>query len=146
MSAVLLWFVAFAVLLIFEVLTTGLVCVFFSFGALGACVLAWFGCDIVAQVASFSVLSVASMLLFRRHMRHIFAGRSGVGQDGSTPLLHAQGVVTKPTAAQVPGEVSVGGSFWRALSEEPLPEHTPVRVIGTDANNPLVLRVEKINA
>ena len=145
MNMVVVWFAIFVALLVFEVMTMGLVCVFFSFGALGASLLALVGVGVPVQLLCFAVLSVASLLLLRRHAQSIFAGRSGKGAESAMPVLNAQGTVVKATAPHVPGEVSVGGSFWRAVSQEPLAEGTPVRVVGVDDNNALLLHVERIS-
>ena len=39
------------------------------------------------------------------------------------------------------GEVSIDGSFWRAVAETEIHEGRPVRVLGTQPGDALMLRV-----
>ena len=79
-----------------------------------------------------------------------FAGMSDIAGGGlryaasvGLPNLHAgkMGTVTRPIPVNGVGEISVGGSFWRAVSPEAQPEGAQVRVLGHIPDDELTLEV-----
>ena len=74
------------------------------------------------------------------------AGVTAISSDAASvglPNLHAgkMGTVTRPIPANGVGEISVGGSFWRAVSPEAQPEGAQVRVLGHIPDDELTLEV-----
>ena len=143
----LLWFLAGVVFALLELAYPALVVIFFAFGAFGAAVFSALGLSLQVTIGVFIVLSVLSLIGLRRHLKTIFSGRARRAPEGTAhPMTGQRGVVTRPIRPGETGEVSVGGSFWRAVADTDLPEGAPVRVLGTLDGNDLTLRVQAEDA
>jgi membrane-bound serine protease (ClpP class) len=62
------------------------------------------------------------------------------GEEG---MIGDHGVSLTSLQPGIPGRVTTHGEIWRAVSDEPIPEGTPVRVVGVDG---LTLSVRKESA
>ena len=108
-----LWLVLGVGLVVTEVLSLTLVLGMFGVGALAASALAFAGAPLAAQVAAFSVASVAMLLLVRPPLRRALdKGGPGDRQDsralsGSTARVVAQ-------VSEHAGQVRLNGELWRA--------------------------------
>jgi membrane protein implicated in regulation of membrane protease activity len=104
---------------------------FVSAGAVAAAAAAYLGFGIAAQIATFVVVMVVSLVGLRSRLVGVLGGR-GV-PSRTDPLIGRQGVVThdidRTTGA---GRVNVGGEDWAARSAEPIASGTMVRVVGAD--------------
>ncbi len=144
MSLTIIWIIAWALLLILEIFSPTFFLLFFSVGAICAALISWLGFDILWQLATFSIVSVLSLIVLRSKFKTIFKGR----QDGKNldqhPLLGQQGTVTKAIAANIVGEISVGGSFWKAIANENIEENVLVKVLGSLEEDALILKVERV--
>ena len=79
-------------------------------------------------------------------MRAVFGGRAHRvddqgGHAPTHPLTNRVGTVSKTLRPGEVGEVSIDGSFWRAVAETEIHEGRPVRVLGTQPGDALMLRV-----
>ena len=76
MTAALLWMLVGIVLIITELLVTGIVAVFFGIAAIITGLLLQFGLieALAMQYASFGIISVATLVLARKRMTHWFRG------------------------------------------------------------------------
>ncbi len=144
MNLTIVWILAWLVLLILEIFSPAFFCLFFSFGALCAALTSWLGFDILWQLGVFSASSIVFLLLLRSKLKTTFTGKKENKNIETHPLLGEQGKVSIKIEPNVIGEVSVGGSFWKAVSGELLEENTLVKVIGTLEENALVLKVERV--
>ncbi len=139
----LMWFLAGTVFVLLELAFPALVVIFFALGAFGAALAAALGVAFKTTLLLFILLSLASLVLLRRRLGTVFGGRSRQAAEVEThPMTGSRGKVTRALGPDAPGEVSVGGSFWRAVADEPLEAGRSVRVLGTASANELVLRVE----
>lgn len=144
MSITLWWVVAMLALLAAEALVPGFILFFFGIGAAVTALVSLFIDNWLVLAPVFLCSSLASLLLFRTTMVHVFRGDENMarGNSAATPFYVGKtATVTQPTGPDRRGEVSLNGSFWRALSDAPLPEGTVVVVLGTEANDSLTLRV-----
>ena len=113
---------------------------------LAAGVTALFVDDLAIEVVVFGASSVVFLLSLRRLFVRSFRGKTQVSSDAASvglPNLHAgkMGTVTRPIPVNGVGEISVGGSFWRAVSPEAQPEGAQVRVLGHIPDDELTLEV-----
>jgi membrane-bound serine protease (ClpP class) len=62
-------------------------------------------------------------------MRLVLRSRSWKNQTGREELINAQGIVVTPLADGAEGMIRIHGELWRAISNQPVPEGKPVRVL-----------------
>lgn len=141
-----IWFVVGMVLFVVELLSPFFIMFFFGLGAWAAGAAALLTDDLAVPVLVFGVASVVFLLTLRRILVRTFRGRTKFSSDKAAeglPSLHA-GKTATVTRAIVPGgvgEISVGGSFWRAVASVTVPEGEQVRVMGHVPDDELTLEV-----
>lgn len=153
MSPTLIWFCVAVAFVLVEIFSLAFVALFFAIGALGAAAVSALDGSAQAAAMTFVCISVASLFLLRRLLKRTFSGSWRKAQDqsgqaaqaaGVSPgftLQGADGLVTRAINPPQPGEVSVAGSFWRAIADQPIAEGTAVEVAGHDSGNELLLLV-----
>ncbi len=145
MNPSLLWFLLGIVFLLAELATPTTVLLFFGVGAWAAAAAALLGLTTGWQLAAFMVVSLLTLIFLRRHLRAVFGGRShkAVPENSQQahPLSGRQGTVSKTLHPGQVGEVSIDGSFWRAVAQSESPQGRPVRVLGALPADALILRV-----
>jgi len=62
-------------------------------------------------------------------MRLVLRSRSWKNQTGREEMINAQGIVVTALADGAEGMIRVHGELWRAISNQPVPEGKPVRVL-----------------
>lgn len=145
MGMTLIWFFIGIGFLLVELAFPALVVMFFGLGAWAAAIPAALGGTLKLQLAVFIGVSLASLLLLRRYAKSVFGGRARTARAGAPhPLAGQQGVASKDLHPGEVGEVSIGGSFWRAVADVHLSEGAAVRVLGTLPDDELVLHVEPL--
>ena len=90
----------------------------------------------VAATLPFAALTVLLMRLVLR-------SRKWKSTTGREELIGAQGIVVSSMASGAEGMIRIHGELWRAISQEPLPEGKPVRVLKMEG---LKLYVEPVEA
>jgi membrane-bound serine protease (ClpP class) len=88
----------------------------------------------LAVTVPFAVLTVFLMRLVLR-------SRSWKNQTGREEMIGAQGTVVTPLPGGAEGMIRIHGELWRAISNQPVPEGKPVRVVRMDG---LKLYVEPV--
>jgi membrane-bound serine protease (ClpP class) len=73
--------------------------------------------------------------------RLVLRSRSWKNQTGREEMIGAQGTVVTPLPGGAEGMIRVHGELWRAISNQPVPEGKPVRVVKMDG---LKLYVEPV--
>jgi membrane protein implicated in regulation of membrane protease activity len=126
------WVLAGLALLAVEVLTPGgFFVLFFGLGALvvGLLVAVGIGGPPWAQWLMFSVLSVVSLLLFRRRLIDFFRAGEGRGVGVET-LIGDAGVLLEDVAPGAIGKAELRGTVWtvRGAEDRPLKRGQRVRV------------------
>ena len=74
-------------------------------------------------------------------MRLVLRSRAWKPQTGPEEMVGAQGTVVTPLPGGAEGMIRVHGELWRAISDQPVPEGKPVRVVKIDG---LKLYVEPV--
>ena len=155
MSPVLIWFVIGIGCFVMELLTPHFVLMFFGLGALASALISLVAHNTVVELIVFSVVSLASLLLLRSRLLGGLWGRARSatapdahpgGQPGQSGQIGRTGTVSRDILPGGEGEVALGGSYWRAVSDEALTEGSAIRVTGHAPNNEILLRVERLPA
>ncbi|MDD2557791.1 MAG: NfeD family protein [Desulfuromonadaceae bacterium] len=138
----LLWLLAAGVFVVVELLTPGFIVIFFGIGALVVSILLLiFNFGLTAQVWSFLLISVASLVILRKTLVGLFQGREEVDQLDDTPTGTA--LVVKEIKPGIDGRVSFRGSFWPAQAEQHFNVDDTVLVVGYAAGIKTILKVVK---
>ncbi len=139
------WLVAAIVLLVLEVMTPGLVFVFFGLAALVMAAVAalWPSMPGAWQTVLFAALSVLFVLALRRTFKRVFTGKkSAVSDNGlSDDFVGHRAVVTEALDGLAPGRVSFNGTSWSAIADEPVAAGTVVDIV---AKENLTLTVRRV--
>lgn len=141
-----IWLYIGAGLMFAELLTPGFVMFFFGLSAttVGAFVLLLpetFHLSLMWQLALFSFFSILYLVTLRRYVKAVFFGDNGKRQSLPDEFAGRTGEVVAAIAPGVPGRVTVGDAEWDAISAEPIPAGTPVKVL---SRKNLTLTVEAV--
>ena len=141
-----IWFILGMILFALELASPLFVMFFFGLGAWAAGLTALFVDDIAIEVFVFGASSVVFLVLLRRVLVRTFRGKTQLSSDKMSeglPSLHAGklAAVTRPIPHGGVGEIAVGGSYWRAVSAQPVAEGARVRVLGHVPDDELTLEV-----
>jgi membrane protein implicated in regulation of membrane protease activity len=142
MMTAIYWLYAGIVLIILEVMTPGLVSIFFGLSALVVALITWLvpGLTQLTQWLMFSAFSVLFIALLRKTLKQTFSGTSEVTEDMFDSFSGKRAVVTESITPIKDGRVEFNGSGWMAEAEEALDIGTPVRI---KCKKNLTLFVEK---
>ncbi len=141
----LLWFTIGTVLILLELFTPTFILMFFGIGAWGAAVVAHLYPGTTQELITFVALTLLSLFLLRSKMKNIFQGfQSGQQKNPVTQNFEYLGKTVRVTKAIAPhqeGEVSVGGSYWRATSSVTLAQESLAVIESQDSQDKLLLVV-----
>lgn len=150
MSSAVIWFCVAIAFFVGEALTLAFIMLFLGIGALAAAAYSLFDDNLVWSLLLFSGMSVASLFLLRGRLLRRLKGRSHSSSDNAqnpsgAPEQPSQigriGTVAREITSDKEGQIALGGSFWRAVSHEVLPEGTSVQVVGAHPENEILLLV-----
>jgi len=136
-----IWFVAFLLLLIIEIVTINLVTIWFAFGAIAAMIATIFTDSVIVQVVVFLVVSVISLILTKPLMKAF--KKFEFQPTNSDRVIGKVGEVTKEIANNEYGEVKVFGSIWTATSDKKIAVGEKVKVISIDGVKLIVEKEEE---
>jgi len=136
------WLYAGIVLIILEVMTPGLVSIFFGLAALAVALITWLvpGVPPLAQWLMFSIFSILFIALLRKTLKKTFSGTSEVTEDMFDAFSGKRATVVEFISPTKPGRVEFNGSNWTAEAEEELDVGMVVRI---KSKKNLTLFVEK---
>jgi inner membrane protein len=137
------WFYLGIVLIILEVMTPGLVSIFFGLSALVVALITFFvpGLPEPMQWVLFSIFSILFILLLRKTLKKTFSGTAEVSDGTTDPYSGKRAMVVVRITPNQPGRVEFNGSNWTAESEQEIEVNTPV-IIKCKKN--LTFTVEKL--
>ena len=126
------WLYAGIALMLFEIMTPGLVSLFFGLSALTVALVAWLipGLSQGWQWAAFSVFSVLYIMLLRKSMKKTFNGDRAISDNPRDEYTGKLAVVTELITPNKPGRVEFNGTTWTAESGLELSIGASVRIIG----------------
>ncbi len=143
-SPILIWFLLGIFFFFIELTVPGFILFFLGIGAwCVAAVRFVFDISLTTQLIVFLLSSLISLVLLRSWLRSVFLGGSSDEEDGAGDIDYAQatGVLTEAIMPPGQGRVKYGGSFWRAVADEPIAENTVVQIV---AKNDLIVQVRPI--
>jgi membrane protein implicated in regulation of membrane protease activity len=137
------WLYAGVALILLEIMTPGLVSLFFGLAALTVALIVWLMPTLAQgwQWLLFSALSVLYLVLLRKSLKSVFSGTRKVSDDPDDGFTGKLALVTQSIAPNRPGRVELGGTTWDAEAEGEFDVGASVRVIG---KKNLTLRVEAV--
>lgn len=125
-----LWLILAVVLIVCEVLTTGLVCAWFAVGALGGLVAAKLGAALWVQLIVFAALSALALVLIRP-LAARFLRTDHTPTNADRIIGKSAQVIQDIDNTAGKGQVNVSGQVWTARSEHnvTIPAGTRVKVL-----------------
>lgn len=126
-----IWLYIGAFLMLAELATPGFVIFFFGLGATTVALFKWLipGMPLAWQLALFSVLSVAYLVLLRRWIKTVFMGETEESDKIENEYVGRIGKVIEATGPDVPGRILLGDTEWSACSDSPIAAGTAVKVV-----------------
>ena len=137
------WMYFGVALILFEIMTPGLVSLFFGLAALTVALVTWLMPPLGQgwQWIGFSVFSVLYIVLLRKSLKRVFSGDREVSDNPGDEYTGKRAVVTEAVAPNKPGRVEFCGTAWTAEADCELEVGASVRII--DHKN-LTFKVEAV--
>ena len=122
-----IWVGAIIVFVLLEVMTQGLVSIWFAGGALAACIAALLHAGLWAQITVFLVVSII-LILLTKPLQKKFAER--LQKTNVDAIIGQRGIVTEEIPPGQTGRIHLDGKVWTARSaqNEPVPVGAQVTV------------------
>lgn len=133
-SPVLIWFLIGIMFYLVELALPGFIVFFFGIGA-WCTALVVFLADIPTsgQLGVFLVTSLITLFALRKYIQTVFTGSAQ--QDEALVKAHPvgdTGMVTEDIVPPAQGRVKSGGTFWKAVADEPISKGTTVKILSQD--------------
>ena len=147
LSPSLIWFLVGVAFLIAELAVPGFILIFFTAGCWIAALGTWaFDIELTRQILIFVVSSLALLFTLRKYSLKIFKGkiRDGVDDHYMDSKIGKTAIVTKSITPNVPGEIKVMGSFWRAVAETEIEEGQSVLIESQESEDGLTFKVKPV--
>ncbi len=144
-SPSLIWFFVGVVFLILELTSPGFIMIFFTAGSwLTAIAALSIDIGLTIQLIVFVASSLILLFTLRKYSLEIFKGKSRNYVDDSyaDSKIGKTALVTKSISPNIPGEIKVMGSFWRAVSDTEIKEGESVVIEKQESEDGLTLRVK----
>lgn len=139
-----LWLALAIILMGFEFVTVSFFLIFFSFGAIAACIVSVFNSNIYLQFIVFAFVSVISIIFAKPFLKKYLNIDGNSRSSAIDAMVGKEGIVTKEISKYGYGQVKVAGETWTAKSvdDSKLSEGQLVKVEGIDGVKLLVVPVE----
>lgn len=124
------WFIAFLILLGVEIITIGLVSIWFAIGALAALIISFFVDSIIVQLLVFISISIIALIITKPFIKKFKVQK--IIPTNSDMVIGKIGDVTKKIEDNHYGEVKVFGNTWTAYSDEEIDVGSRVKVLKID--------------
>ena len=131
MSPAWVWLFIGVFLMVAELISPGFVIFFFGLGAVTVALFKWLipGMTCAWQLALFSLLSIAYLVLLRNWLKGVFQGDTDTSYKIESEYVGRIGMVTEATGPDVPGRIVLGDAEWSARSETPIQPGVKVKVV-----------------
>ena len=135
-----IWLIAMVVFGVTEAMTTGLVCIWFALGALGALLVALLGGGLGLQIVAFLLVSALSLALTRPLLKKY--GRKATPTNADRLLGSSAKVLEAIDNEKELGAVYAGGKTWTARSADgsPIPQGESVLIEALEGVKLIVTR------
>lgn len=147
LSPSLIWFLVGVVFLIAELLIPGFILIFFTAGCWIAGLTAWLtDIELSIQIIIFTVSSLVLLFSLRKYSIKTFKGttRDDLDDRYADSKIGKTAIVTKAISPNMPGEIKVMGSFWRAISDINIEEGQSVLIAGQGSEDGLTFKVKPL--
>ncbi|MDY6790790.1 MAG: NfeD family protein [Thermodesulfobacteriota bacterium] len=147
LSSSLIWFFVGVAFLIAELVLPGIILIFFAAGSWMAAVATWiFDIELTNQILIFLVSSLTLLFTLRKYSLKIFKGktRDSVDDHYTDSKIGKTALVTKTIAPNIPGEIKVMGSFWRAIADMEIEEGRSVLIESQQSEDGLTFKVKPV--
>ena len=127
-----IWLILFIILIVIEILTTGLVCIWFAIGALISFIFSYFTNNLVIEVPIFIISSIISLIITRPILKKYFS--KNIIKTNVNKLIGETGIVLESVSKTNMGKIKVDGQIWSALNSEKgsIKENTEVEVLAIE--------------
>jgi inner membrane protein len=146
-STPLIWFLVGVAFLIAEFVMPGFILIFFTAGCWIIAILAWlFDISLTWQIIIFIGSSLVLLLTLRKYGLRVFKGKTQDTNDDQhmDSKIGKTAIVTKIITPTLPGEISVMGSFWRAVADVEIEKDQPVLIKSQESDDGLTFKVTPI--
>ena len=147
LSSSLIWFLIGVVFLVSEILLSGFILIFFTAGCWIVAFVTWvFEIELTSQIFIFVASSLTLLFTLRKYSLKIFRGktRESIDDHYTDSKIGKTAIVTKTISPNMPGEIRVMGSFWRANAEEAIEEGQSVLIESQESEDGLTFRVKPL--
>lgn len=110
------WLIIFVVLVVIELLTVGLVSIWFAAGALVTFIISYFTNNIFIQIPIFIAVSIISLIATRPIIKKHFT--SNIVKTNVNKLIGETAIVLEDLSKTNMGKVKVDGQIWSAINNE----------------------------
>ena len=126
-----LWLIIAVIMLVIEIVTTGLATLWFAIGAVVAMIMDLCGASVASQIIAMAAISavcfVVCMIWVKPKLESL--RKKNVQKTNADRLIGREGVVIVPfNSTEGKGQVKVDGQIWSAKSGEDYTEGTKVTV------------------
>lgn len=146
-STPLIWFLVGVAFLIAELALPGFILIFFAAGCWIVAIISWlFTIDLTIQILIFMVSSLVLLFTLRKYSMNVFKGqtRDIIDDKYAESKIGKTAIVTKTIAPNLPGEIKVMGSYWRAIADVEIKEGSPVSIETQESEDGLTFKVKRI--
>ena len=147
LSPSLIWFLVGVAFLIAELIMPAFILIFFTAGCWVAALVVWlFDIELTNQILIFLVASLFLLFTLRKYSLNIFRGKThdDIGDHYTDSKIGKIALVTSKITPNMPGEIKVMGSFWRATANEEIEEGKSVLVENKESEDGLTFKVKPL--
>ncbi len=147
LSPSLIWFLAGVAFLIAEAIMPAFILIFFTTGCWIAAVVVWlFDIEVTNQILIFLAASLILLFTLRKYSLKIFRGKThdDIDDHYTDSKIGKTAIVTKKIMPNMPGEIKVMGSFWRATANEVIEEGISVLIEKKESEDGLTFEVKPV--
>ncbi len=147
LSPSLIWFLVGVAFLIAEMIMPAFILIFFTAGCWIAAIVVWlFDIELTKQILIFLVASLTLLFTLRKYSMKIFKGKTqdDIDDHYTDSKIGKTAIVTIKIAPNMPGEIKVMGSFWRATANEDIEEGISVLIEKQETEDGLTFKVKPV--
>jgi membrane protein implicated in regulation of membrane protease activity len=147
LSSSLVWFLVGVAFLIAELAVPGFILIFFTAGCWIVALVAWvLDIELTSQIIIFIVASLTLLFTLRKYSLKVFKGktRDSIDDHYTDTKIGETAIVTKTITPNLPGEIKVMGSFWRAIADGKIEEGQSVLIESQESEDGLTFKVKLV--
>jgi len=137
-----IWLILFIVLIVIEMCTVGLVCIWFALGALVSFIISYFSNNLLIEIPIFVIVSFVALIFTRPILQKYF--KKNIIKTNVNKLIGETGIVIEDVTKTNMGKIKVDGQIWSALNSEKgrIEKDTEVEVLSVEGVKLIVRKKE----